>query len=466
MPTTCAHPENSPFQDLGDSWWSSAKLFWRYGYSPATTRSLVKDMVASFLQLYSPQFLHEKRPSNVTEDGFPWSSVEDIAKALEFDDAAATDAHTWFYSKGVSQLFVEELVEAATRVNYGQNTDEIHALGAGVSLAASGAKGVQGGNNRIFQELAAKSGARLYLAEHGEVTGIVRLQNVAQAVERNLISKVQAAGLTHEFDQPKWWVGTSAGTGSLYDAVFVGAPWHTAGITLMGTEAVIPVKKYVHLHVTLIATNASHPKAQYFGRTEGSDVPTTILTTYEAERKKARGSIASKDTSIGRLLHSWWPGRLSRPHTLAKELRLNFNSLNYIAKLPKRAKGSDDEHLVKIFSREQLCDQLLDELFGLNRIGWIHREEWDAYPELHPTRDFPAIQPDTGLFYINAFETLVSTMETSTVASRNAVALLLMRWYGSDFVHGRNCKFAGEQKDGDDDGDFRDGWDGWGCVSG
>lgn len=28
-------------EDLSDGWWSSTKLFWRYGYSPVTTRSVV-----------------------------------------------------------------------------------------------------------------------------------------------------------------------------------------------------------------------------------------------------------------------------------------------------------------------------------------------------------------------------------------------------------------------------------------
>ncbi|CAO1630352.1 unnamed protein product [Parajaminaea phylloscopi] len=457
-------------EDLGDSWWSSAKLFWRYGYSPLTTRSLVKDLVTSFLELYDPKFLHQQRRANVTASGFPWSSVEDIAKAVNFDEAAATDAHTWFYGKGVSQLFTEEIIEAATRVNYGQNTDGIHALGAGVSLAASGAAGIRGGNSRLFQELLARSGARVHLGAHGEVTGIVKLDNIADAVELGLLSGHEAAKYASpDGSSAKWWVGTAAGTGGLYDAVFLSTPWHNAGIALVGTEALIPVKKYVHLHVTLAATNASHPKPKYFGRTEGSDVPITILTTSEALRHKNADKTASP-TPRGASERPWtsrlW-GRSQRPRP-EREVRLDFNSLNYIAKLPKRPDGGSPEHLVKIFSSERLSDDLLDEILGMDRIGWLHREEWDAYPVLSPTRNFAAIEPDNGLFYVNAFEPLVSTMETSTLASRNAVALLLEKWFGPEFVNGKKCHFAESTKRqaATAADDARDGWDGWGCDAG
>jgi prenylcysteine oxidase/farnesylcysteine lyase len=38
---------------------------------------------------------------------------------------------------------------------------------------------------------------------------------------------------------------------------------------------------------------------------------------------------------------------------------------------------------------------------------------------------------DKGLFYVNAIEPFISTMETSTIAGRNAVDLLLQEEFGS-----------------------------------
>jgi prenylcysteine oxidase/farnesylcysteine lyase len=446
--------------DLGGSWWSSARLFWRYGYSPITTKNLVTELKDKFLRLYDPAFLHRPKSSNATESGYPWGSIEKMAKHLNLSDSANADAQSWFYGKGVSQLFIQELIEAASRVNYGQNTDSIHALGAGVSLAASGAAGIKGGNHRVFEEMIARSDARVHLGERGEVTGLVKYdsKSLLQAFAAGELPGVHESEVTSSKEgSTKWWVGTAAGGGGLFDAVFIGTPWHAGGITLLNTEATIPVNKYVHLHVTVLATNASHPSSQYFGRTQGSDVPKAILTTYEAVRK---ADAPVKPTADKKWYH--FGGSSEVESATAKRPELEFTSLTYMSTLPARSSSAAQDHLVKIFSLQPLSDEKLDELIGAGTIGWVYRQEWDAYPELHPTSVFPPITPDEGLYYLNAMEPLISTMETSTVSSRNAVALALEKWLGLDFVVGTECNFStGAFDDADDES-----WDGWGCHSG
>ena len=49
---------------------------------------------------------------------------------------------------------------------------------------------------------------------------------------------------------------------------------------------------------------------------------------------------------------------------------------------------------------------------------------------LPPTTTFPPIKLDKGLYYVNAFEPFISTMETETVAARNVVDLLLQDEFG------------------------------------
>lgn len=415
-----------------------------------------------------------------------------MAETLDFSEPASVDADDWFYGKGVSRLFTREVIEAATRVNYAQNVDQIHAIGAGVSLAASGAAGVKGGNYRLFEEMLKRSNAKMHLGNQGEVTGIVKLNSRSDAEAAGKVTAWDAQASTQG---PKWWVGTAAGTGGLYDAVFVGAPWQNAGITLMGTESVIPTTKYVHLYVTLAVTNASHPDPTYFGRGKGSTVPKTIMTTYNAVRQyEHRGDNDDDQQSAApagtykqpqlKIAHSglwyWWDDmtRLFSRSSSPKQVpfmkptsapNLEFLSLNYISNLgPRKTRGSHgspphmnspDDHLVKIFSLSPLSDEKLISILGEHTIGWIHRQEWDSYPELHPTRSFPPIRPDQGLYYMNALEPLVSTMETSTVSSRNAVALLLEQWYGLEFVTGKDCQFKMYTMENDD----RAGWDGWGC---
>ena len=44
-----------------------------------------------------------------------------------------------------------------------QNADYIHALEGGVSMAATGATGIAGGNYKIFEKFVVESGANVYL---------------------------------------------------------------------------------------------------------------------------------------------------------------------------------------------------------------------------------------------------------------------------------------------------------------
>ncbi|CAF4353826.1 unnamed protein product [Adineta steineri] len=53
---------------------------------------------------------------------------------------------------------------------------------------------------------------------------------------------------------------------------------------------------------------------------------------------------------------------------------------------------------------------------------------WYAYPRAPPRNDtiFPPINPDKGLYYVNAFESFISTMETQCVAAHNIIRLFLI----------------------------------------
>lgn len=108
-----------------------------------------------------------------------------------------------------------------------------------------------------------------------------------------------------------------------------------------------------------------------------------------------------------------WSMRLSIID-LISSFPLQFNSLNYLAKLPPlsadfssrskdQSKSLSTEHLVKIFSLAHMSDEKLVEIMG-DSIRWTYRKEWDAYPVLSPTREFPPVEPDENLFFINALE--------------------------------------------------------------
>lgn len=170
---------------FGWDWWHKAKALWRcaeslfppanaislqpdarrYGRSPFTVRSLVKETVGNFLNLYSPAF--------VSQGAF--ASLGNFSTATHLQDAASKYANEYLSSKGVSDLFTNELISAATQVNYGTPIDRLHGVGALVSLAATGAVSVKGGNRQIFEEFVGRSGARLRLGENARVHSLMKL---------------------------------------------------------------------------------------------------------------------------------------------------------------------------------------------------------------------------------------------------------------------------------------------------
>lgn len=340
-------------------WWQTVKLLWRYGYySPTRAQTLMKNMIGAYLGLYEPHVPH--------------SSIADISASLNFTSLTSVSASDYLAANGVNSLFTHELVDAATRVNYGQNVDDIHALEGMVSLAANGAQSVIGGNWQIFDLWAKKSGADVHLN-----TAVKTLRQGANG---------------------KWHVGIEGGSEEKYDIVVLAAPYKSTGIHIdspeLNIEEAFPKVDYVHLHVTLVATTAPHPQASYFFPDAKPDtpMPETILTT-----------------SSGPVIPE-------------------FNSLSYHEKIERS--GHPAERIVKIFSKARVEDEWMDKVFGVGKVGWVHRKEWDAYPVLPPTTSFPAVKPAPGLYYVNAFEPFISTMETETIASLNVVDLLLQDHYG------------------------------------
>lgn len=76
----------------------------------------------------------------------------------------------------------------------------------------------------------------------------------------------------------------------------------------------------------------------------------------------------------------------------------------------------------KLFSRRSLEDGLLDRLFAER--GETVRLSWHAYPVLRPAAAWPPFRPGPRLYYANAMESAVSTMEPEAIAAHNVVSLL------------------------------------------
>ncbi|KAH8079076.1 FAD/NAD(P)-binding domain-containing protein [Cristinia sonorae] len=380
-------------------WWNSLKVVWRYGYrAPKNTQAIVDGMVSDFKTLYSPAY-----------GAVPWKNVSEVSDRLGWPHFVSQSVSEYLDLQGIDRRWTRELVEAATRVNYGQDVDRIHALGGFVSLAATGASSVEGGNFQIFEQFVKHSKANVYF--NTTVTSVKRDTSNLWTVE-----------------------STSSQTGTMrYRAVILAAPYHSTSISFPSSLATVPPPQpYVNLHVTLLATTTASANPEYFGLSaEKAKTPRVILTTAEGRRNGGR--------------------------------KPEFNSLTFHGKV-RRVDGAEgvEENLVKVFSEERIGDEWLEKMFGEGKVTWVYRRLFEAYPVLPPTTAFPPIKLDEGLYYVNAFEPLISTMETETIASRNVVSLLL-----DDLYNAAICKPAAEDvestmttiKTSKPDEEFVYGWD-------
>ncbi|KAI0683508.1 FAD/NAD(P)-binding domain-containing protein [Earliella scabrosa] len=380
-------------------WLDTLKVLWRYGYkSPKKVQSIVKERVDRFLEFYQPS------PPR-------WQNMSAVVSALEWASVTAQTMAEYFDQQGIDPRFTRELVEAATRVNYGQDVDKIHALEGLISLAPTGASNVKGGNYRIFEHFLAASQASIHL------------NTTVKAVTRYSTSGPWLVHTTTS-DKPR-----------LYRSVILAAPYDQTGISFSSSSkdplAPVPQQPYVHLHVTLLSTSSPTPNASYFHLAHGAKAPITLLTTYDGVRRRGH----------------------SEPE---------FNSLTYHG-LVRNKEGEPvvnafgaKEWVVKIFSKKRLSDKWLNEMFSGN-VGWVLRKEWDAYPVLPPTTEFPPVKLAEGLYYVNAFEPVISTMETETIASRNVVELLLQEQFNAGLCKTQDAE--GDEPVKEKGKDFVYGWD-------
>ncbi|BEJ12051.1 hypothetical protein CspHIS471_0205110 [Cutaneotrichosporon sp. HIS471] len=346
-------------------WWDSLAALRRYGaLSPMRQRSAVGALLKKFALLYDARWL-ANRGSVVNVDEFAESAgLGQVLTSRTGQDWARNVVKA-------NALWVDEIMEASTRVNYCADLNQIHALGAAVSLASDGASAITGGNFRLFEAMLNHSGAE------------VRLQTEVDAIE--------------PLDRGFRVTSNHSRISDDYDEIFFAAPWHTSPVSKNLSSHFtqpIPKQQYVRLHVTMLATNAPHADPLYFFRGPDEAVPGMILTTGSTVRAK--------------------PGA-ARPE---------FQSISYHGE----TYDGSGEWIVKIFSKAELSNDLLADIFGDNPT-WVHRKVWDSYPVLHPTASFPPMQPMQGFHYLASLEPWVSTMETQTLSAREAVARSVQRWW-------------------------------------
>ncbi|KAI5817025.1 Prenylcysteine lyase-domain-containing protein [Pyronema omphalodes] len=357
-------------------WWSLMKLVYRYGATaPWRTRGLMQSVVGKFLNLY-------KAPI------FPFKSLTAAIEEVGLKETVGLTGEQLLESAGISGPFATELIQASTRVNYGQNLGLIHGVETMVCMATDGAVSIAGGNWKIFQGMLNKSRADVKLRT--PVTSIVRRDGE--------------------------WAVTYATDGEksqteVFDEVVVAAPMQYAGLDitpeLENKPDTIP---YVTLHVTLFASPRKLDPV-YFGLPEDAVVPQSVLTTLNATEQQnplfTRGEGRNAAGSVG------------------------FFSVSTLRSVER---GNRTEYIYKVFSPDHYGDDKVRRILGVapeseeEVTTWSYRHTWKSYPYEYPRVTFEEVKLASGVWYTAGMESFISTMETSALMGMNVAKLVIGEW--------------------------------------
>jgi prenylcysteine oxidase/farnesylcysteine lyase len=377
-------------------WWNILRLIWRYGWSPLRTRSLMKSTMAKFLKMYKWPY-------------FPWKSLSSVTMSSGLIEATWATGSEFLKANSISESFSREIIQASTRVNYGQNLPLIHGLETMVCMATGGAVSVEGGNWQIFHGMLNASQASVML--DSAVTHIRRDDDDDSYI------------LSH-FTQ------NNSTVHSVFDEVIIATPLQFSDIEISTDLEHLPdTVPYVDLYVTIFAS--PHKLSPlFFGLPAGFPVPETVLTTLPAGV-----DLGARRKGVGP--SGFWSISTLRKATPPEDYRVDV------------APGT--HYVYKIFSPESLTPSFLLRLLGVDErkvygsatsdevtqtianlpkmhISWSHEKIWHSYPYLYPRATFEEIKLGPHLWYTSGIESFISTMETSSLSGMNAAALILSEW--------------------------------------
>jgi len=359
-------------------WWSLAKLFYKYGpVSPYRTKKLTEATVGKFLAMYNPPI-------------FPFSSLSDAVETVGLLPAVGSTGEQFLEQNGISKAFAHDLIQASTRVNYGQNLGLIHGLETMVCMATDGAVSVEGGNWRIFEGMLKNSSVDL------------RLKATVTQLERD------------EYNGE--WIVTSKKDGSpiatsdVYDEVIVAGPWQYSDLNVLPKLEKTPDKiPFVTLHVTLFASPRRLDPV-FFNLPASSAVPQAVMTTLNATEREDPVLLR------GEGVHGVGNTGFFSVSTLRTVVRPNGES----------------EHVYKVFSPARFSDERVRAIIGAtdekSDITWMYRHIWKSYPYEYPRVTFEETKLAPGLWYTGGIESFISTMETSSLMGMNVAKLVVDAW--------------------------------------
>jgi len=190
-PFTLHRDDKIVFQEWGYSLVDKVRMVFRYGiWSLLKLDNFVSNLLNNFGNIYSK-----------LDDGEAYSTVSELLDGMspvsrkgkqsqEMMDLTKISLKDKLESLDISSLLIEELVTVATRVNYGQMPDKLHAFVGAVGLA--GVDGdlwaVEGGNERVVHCALEKSKARIVKGGVQEVVKTNELYEIKYTTDNEVLA--------------------------------------------------------------------------------------------------------------------------------------------------------------------------------------------------------------------------------------------------------------------------------------
>ncbi|KAL0484644.1 farnesylcysteine lyase [Acrasis kona] len=340
-----------------------------YIFPSRKTKSVVNDAVQQFVKVYEMQ-----------KEGKTFDSPQELLKALDMDALLREDYYNYMVNRhGVHANYFRTFVEPIVRVNYMQDSSQISAF-----------SGLIGSAGLVSKFHAIREGTQSF-SEHMIKASDCTLQKGA-AVQQ--IKKLANGKYEVSFRQENDYKTES------FDFLILSAPLEQNKISFKNVEwsdlawhATAADRKYVKGHTTIVT--CKDLKSEVFGYQRSSRLYNSQLPQYVHTVLTTENSSGSKD---------------AHP----------FNVLGYNGTTKK---FSEEGHLVfKLFSHSELLQSDLTNYFeSIKDISHVYWNNPGNYPLLAPNpKELPTIlDKQKRLFYSNAMESVVSTMETSLIQSKN-----------------------------------------------
>ena len=376
----------------------------------------MKSTVGRFLRMYE-------------EPIFPFVSLDAAAARVGLVDFTAATGAQILKAGGIGEKFSREIVQASTRVNYGQNLGGIHGLETMVCMATDGAMAIKGGNWQIFEAMVKASGADVRM--NSTVQKVSKKENGAYVVKAAEKALTEDSDNTGELDQEE------------FDTIVLAAPYQFSEVSFSPPLANQPDEiPYVILHVTLFTS--PHRLSPFFfnfdSSTSANEVPDMVLTTLPegvdlGARKGKEGVGPAGFWSV----------------SLLRNIEMDDGSTQYLYKIfsPEKLTATWMSRLLGLpdpdISTDEKEGDKSDAIARLSKydVSWSHEKVWHSYPYELPRLTFERIRLEgrnldpRGIWYTSGIESFISTMETSALMGKNVARLIVDDMIGKFAIFAR-----------------------------